>query len=599
MPGKPQFCNSPLHIILCAATVVLVIAITVLPAWAQNPVPPTARQAAASPAFAQRLAHASKAPSAPSSSRRASPQDNVVVYENGPLNGTYDAWTINFGYVVSNSFTLGSGSTVVGFDFYTWGYPGDNPQTVDWSITSAVNGGTVYGSGAGAPLANTIISTNGYDYQINEDTVSGLNVNLGVGTYYLNLQNAVTSGDNPLYWDENDGAGCKSPGCPSLADDNGVGTIGSETFDITGSNTIQPCDGGDPTLVYSFTGKQDGADPTSVTFDRGTLYGTAVSFIFKYAEGTVTRLYTFAGGADGEYPSPLVAGPDGTLYGTTSGGGLQNCNGSYCGQVFNLKYPPTACVSALCPWRKTAIYQFTGIADAYNPNGVVFDAAGNLYGIAAGGAFNQGAVYQLTPSSGGWSESIVHSFNGNDGSGPSALLFGTDGNLYGATSGGGTHGAGTVFELSSSASGWTETVLYNFQGQSDGASPYYLAQYGSDLYGLGSAVFMISPSDDGWVLSKSYTIDYMTHGRAYGLIAESSPVGITAGPACLGLTCSLQLYDYGEIFRLDPGDPKDGGWHYETVYTFHWWSPHYMTPGSLWGTSPSGGKYCEGAIWRY
>ncbi len=363
---------------------------------------------------------------------------NVVVYENGPLNGTYDAWTINFGYVVSNSFTLGSGSTVVGFDFYTWGYPGDKPQTVDWSITSAVNGGTVYGSGAGAPLANTIISTNGYDYQINEDTVSGLNLNLGTGTYYLNLQNAVTSGDNPLYWDENDGAGCKSPGCPSLADDNGVGTIGSETFDITGSNTIQPCDGGDPTLIYSFTGKQDGADPTSVTFDRGTLYGTAVSFIFKYAEGTVTRLYTFAGGADGEYPSPLVAGPDGTLYGTTSGGGLQNCNGSYCGQVFNLKYPPTACVSALCPWRKTAIYQFTGITDAYNPNGVVFDAAGNLYGIAAGGAFNQGAVYQLTPSSGGWSESIVHSFNGNDGSGPSALLFGTDGNLYGATSGGGT-----------------------------------------------------------------------------------------------------------------------------------------------------------------
>ncbi len=161
------------------------------------------------------------------------------------------------------------------------------------------------------------------------------------------------------------------------------------------------------------------------------------------------------------------------------------------------------------------------------------------------------------------------------------------------------YGAGTVFELSPSGSGWTQTVLYNFQGQSDGASPYYLAQYGSDLYGLGSAVFMISPSDDGWVLSKSYTIDYMTHGRAYGLIAESSPVGITAGPACLGLTCSLQLYDYGEIFRLDPGDPKDGGWHYETVYTFHWWSPHYMTPGSLWGTSPSGGKYCEGAIWRY
>ena len=116
MPGKEQFCNSLFRIILCAATVVLVIAITVIPALAQNPVPPTARQAAASPAFAQRLAHPGTARSAPPARRRASPQGKVL-YENGPLNGDYDAWTINFGYIVSNSFTLGGTNTITGFDF--------------------------------------------------------------------------------------------------------------------------------------------------------------------------------------------------------------------------------------------------------------------------------------------------------------------------------------------------------------------------------------------------------------------------------------------------------------------------------------------------
>ena len=124
------------------------------------------------------------------------PASASTLYSNGGLNGTYDAFTINFGYIVSNNFALSGASTVTGFDFNTWSYPGDTPLAVDWSITGAENGGTVYGSGAGASLANTVISTNGYGYQINNDVVSGLNVSLGAGTYWLNLQNAVTSQGN-------------------------------------------------------------------------------------------------------------------------------------------------------------------------------------------------------------------------------------------------------------------------------------------------------------------------------------------------------------------------------------------------------------------
>ena len=63
---------------------------------AQNAVPPTARQAAASPAFASRLAHPSRRPPAPRTKRRTSPLDSVI-YSNGPANGSVDAWTINFG----------------------------------------------------------------------------------------------------------------------------------------------------------------------------------------------------------------------------------------------------------------------------------------------------------------------------------------------------------------------------------------------------------------------------------------------------------------------------------------------------------------------
>jgi len=155
------------------------------------------------------------------------PASADTLYSNGALNGGVDAFTINFGYIVSNTFTAGAGSTVTGFDFYTWGIEGDTPLTVDWSITSAENGGTVYGSGAGAALNNVFISNNSYGYAINRDTVSGLNVGLSGGTYWLNLQNATTKEGEPLYWDENDGK--------SLASDSGIGTIGSESFDILGS----------------------------------------------------------------------------------------------------------------------------------------------------------------------------------------------------------------------------------------------------------------------------------------------------------------------------------------------------------------------------
>jgi hypothetical protein len=151
----------------------------------------------------------------------------TTLYDNGPANGTVDAWTINFGYTVSDTFTLGAASTVQGFDFSVWAYPGDTALTVDWSITSAEFGGTTYGSGT-ASLTSTFISSNQFGYDLDKLTASGLNVAVGAGTYWLNLANATTSLGDPLFWDENSG--------PSQASESAVGTIASEAFDIKGTS---------------------------------------------------------------------------------------------------------------------------------------------------------------------------------------------------------------------------------------------------------------------------------------------------------------------------------------------------------------------------
>jgi len=152
-----------------------------------------------------------------------------IVYSNGNLNGTVDAWTINFGYVVSDTFHVTSAATVEGFDIYVWEFPGDKTLTVDWSITSEEFGGTTYGSGT-ASVADQFISANQYGYNIDKLSLSGPRVNLSPGSYWLNLANATTWQGNPLYWDENSG--------PSQASESALGTIPSESFDVTGQSCI-------------------------------------------------------------------------------------------------------------------------------------------------------------------------------------------------------------------------------------------------------------------------------------------------------------------------------------------------------------------------
>jgi len=158
-------------------------------------------------------------------------------YDNGPINGNTDAWTINFGYIVSDTFVAG-GSGVTNFSFGVWEYPGDVMSSVDWSITSGENSGTVFGSGtaSGKYLTDTFVSTNSYGYDIDTIAVSGLTTAVTSGTtYWLNLQNATVPSGDPVYWDENSGVGCGGSGCPSTASESSVGSIAGEAFTIGGS----------------------------------------------------------------------------------------------------------------------------------------------------------------------------------------------------------------------------------------------------------------------------------------------------------------------------------------------------------------------------
>src|SRR5271157_1703842 len=213
MRGQSESHNSILFTISFAVAVALLVLLVVVASWAQNPVPPTAREAAASPAFASKLHPATppalNKPQASGNDRagRLLPQQNQVIYENGPANGTTDAWTINFGYVVSDSF-VPSNTPVGGFDLYVWEFPGDTMSSLQWSITSAPNVGTVYGSGtvSGSSLTDTVISTNQYGYDIDKISTTSLNVNITSGsTYWFNVFNATVPSGDPVFWDENSG----------------------------------------------------------------------------------------------------------------------------------------------------------------------------------------------------------------------------------------------------------------------------------------------------------------------------------------------------------------------------------------------------------
>jgi hypothetical protein len=244
------------------------------------------------------------------------------------------------------------------------------------------------------------------------------------------------------------------------------------------------------TVLYRFTQGDDGGDPfAEVVFDKaGNIYGTAYNggvggngvvyeLVFSDPGWTETVLYSFAGGSDGEGPEArLIFDINGNLFSTTIFGGSGN-NGT----VFQMTPSGSG-------WTEQVLYRFQNGSDGRRPTaGLVFDALGNLYGTAAGGAANGGTAFELTSSAGNWAYNLIYSFAGS--SGPGDLFMDAAGNLYGTTYGDGAYGWGSAFNLVPSNGGWMYTSLHDFTGGTDGGNPIGGLALDSrgNIYGTASA----------------------------------------------------------------------------------------------------------------
>jgi uncharacterized repeat protein (TIGR03803 family) len=305
-------------------------------------------------------------------------------------------------------------------------------------------------------------------------------------------------------------------------------------------------------------------------FGCGTVYSLQQTPACINCPWTMTVLYSFTGGADGSgpYAVDLVFDQAGDLYGTTAGGGSVGH-----GVVFKLTPSGSG-------WTESVIHDFSGAEGIFPASGVIFDSAGNLYGTTErGGAFGKGTVYRLARSGSAWVESTLYSFQGGTDQGfpVGGLLFDRSGNLYGTTTGGGggSGPGGTVFELSPSGENWIFHLLYAWGGivgggpqgnlAMDAEGNLYGATSGDGAYGEGS-VFKLAPFSGGWSFTDLHDFTGftggITHVRGDGagptggviLDANGNVYGTTAYGGIFGESCENGGggYGCGVVWQITP-----------------------------------------------
>jgi uncharacterized repeat protein (TIGR03803 family) len=355
------------------------------------------------------------------------------------------------------------------------------------------------------------------------------------------------------------------------------------------------------TTLYNFQGGNDGVAPEGVALivdSHGDLFGTTnygggssacnyggcgtVFELVPHGAGYTERvLYAFQGGDDGSVPEPgVILGSDGSLYGTTVEGGNGPCPGEAsgiaggCGVVFKLTPSGSSYIESV-------IHEFQGGSDGIGPRGtLLMDASGALYGTTSygGGAsgcsspsgqLGCGTVYKLTSSGSSYNETILHDFQGADGSLPRAALLPMSGGvLIGAVTRGGAYNHGAIYKLTPSGSGYTESLIYSFDVL-DGAAPSdddgLIADGRGDIYGttvsggeytkhnkcLCGTVFELSPSGSAY----SETVLYKFTGQRNrdGTYPHTGLTFDSSGNL-YGVTFGGGLYKNGEgtVFRVTP-----------------------------------------------
>lgn len=286
-----------------------------------------------------------------------------------------------------------------------------------------------------------------------------------------------------------------------------------------------------------------------------------------FAGDKLTTIHAFSGTtASGNPAFQLVEDSAGNLYGTTFwGGNMHGCKGQGCGVAFRLS--PTDGDQ----WTYTELYQFPGYSEGAEPSNLILDAAGNLYGEMAVEGPQAGLVFELSlTASGPWTFTQLYAFTGGDDGGQpnGGLIFDAAGNLYGTTHYDGYGGHGTVFELSPGSDGiWTETVIWNFPGNTSGYNPNagLIFDAAGNLYGTtaggNGGVFKLSPDANQWSASPLYTFT----GGNDGAIPEAS-VTMDASGNLYGTTIAGGANSLGTVFELSPN--PSGGYSFSVIHTF-------------------------------
>jgi hypothetical protein len=315
-----------------------------------------------------------------------------------------------------------------------------------------------------------------------------------------------------------------------------------------------------------------------------TLSGGAQAVAHRY-----DVLYPFHGGTDGSEPTgSLIVDALGNLYGSTAEGGSGQCQMNQqvvgCGTVFELSPP----AGKSKHWTKTLLYDFQG-PDGSSPSSLIADSAGNLYGVTEFGGNGQcssweipgcGIVFELSPAAGTWTETILYNFQGgSDGELPAvALVSDSAGNLYGATMLSDGSGPGIVFELSPPGAGdgqWTESVLFSGYGNQvpiDLYASLILDQKGN-LYS--TSVFG-GTYDSGTVfeLRRPLTKDgSWTEVNLHSFDRQEDNGDGPVSPVIFDTEGNLYgtLFAgglWGQVFQLSPPKKKGGAWTESVLYSF-------------------------------
>jgi uncharacterized repeat protein (TIGR03803 family) len=408
--------------------------------------------------------------------------------------------------------------------------------------------------------------------------------------------------------------------------------------------------GGKEKVLHSFKGGKDGFQPLSalVADAAGNLYGATLQgggpgcfhgcgTVFELtpsAKGGWTEkiLYSFKGGDDGRAPeSNLIFDAAGNLYGATVDGGKgRNCSvrQAGCGTIFKLSPKGDG------TWTGSVLYSFQGSPDGAYPSGnLVFDTAGTLYGTTQGsgtgtgncGISGCGTVFELTPKSGGgWTESVLYSFQGgNDGGVPwGGVIFDPAGSLYGTTFYGGgspycTLSCGTVFQLKRVGGHWKETVLYAFQGGGNGDIPLggVVIDPAGNLYGTlagggndGGAVFELRHKGGRWkehMLYNFCSLDNCADGFGPEAGLSVDQTGNLYGTTLTGGTgkCPASGTSCGTLFKLVP---TKSGWQETVLHNFGngvdgFWPDSVVifdAKGNIYGTTEGGGTAIDGTVYQ-